>query len=102
MSSPLIRGRGSRAATLTAAASLIIGTASLSAVGTAPAQSAPPAPPAEDCATPFEYTTLAEGDLVHGLTVSQGTDPDPFTGEVLGPLEKVISGFKQIKVIVKG
>lgn len=85
MSSPLVRRRGRTLASMTAAA-LVAGTATFTALS-GPASSAP----AEDCAPPFPVADLEEGQLVSGLTVSQGTEPDPFTGEVLGVLEDGIA-----------
>ncbi|WP_372727089.1 SpoIVB peptidase S55 domain-containing protein [Nocardioides sp.] len=58
------------------------------------AQSAPPDPSADppaDCAVPFPVADVAKGDAVNGLTVSDGTTPEPFTGEVLGVLEDGIA-----------
>ena len=37
-----------------------------------------------DCAVPYPVDEVASGDLVTGLTVSRGTTPEGFTGEVLG------------------
>ncbi|WP_457203190.1 hypothetical protein [Nocardioides sp. HB32] len=54
------------------------------AVTTSPAQSAAPA---GDCAVAFPVDQLAAGDAVTGLTVSHGTTPEGFTGEVLGVLD---------------
>ncbi|GAA1141243.1 hypothetical protein [Nocardioides aquiterrae] len=54
------------------------------AVGSAPAQSAAPA---GDCAVAFPVGDLAAGDAVTGLTVTRGTTPEGFTGEVLGVLD---------------
>jgi len=85
MSSPFVRRRGRALASMTAAA-LVAGTATFTALG-GPASSAP----AADCADPFPVADLAEGDLVHGLTVSHGTEPDPFYGEVLGVLDDGIA-----------
>jgi hypothetical protein len=85
MSSPFVRRRGRALASLTAAA-LVAGTATFTAMS-APAASAP----VEDCAAPFPVADLEEGQVVNGLTVSQGTEPDPFFGEVLGVLEDGIA-----------
>ena len=85
MSSPFVRRRGRALASMTAAA-LVAGTATFTALS-APASSAP----AEDCTAPFPVADLVEGQPVNGLTVSQGTDPDPFTGEVLGVLDDGIA-----------
>jgi hypothetical protein len=46
---------------------------------------------AGDCADPFPVANLAAHDLVTGLTVSQGTAPDVFTGEVIGVLNDGIA-----------
>jgi len=54
----------------------------------APAQSAPPA---EDCATAYPVDSLTQGQAVTGLTVSSGTTPESFTGEVLGVLDDGIA-----------
>jgi hypothetical protein len=67
---------------------LALGLASLAPlVGDGPAH----AEPAADCAAPFPVADLADGQTVHGLTVSEGTTPEPFTGEVLGVLEDGIA-----------
>lgn len=71
------------AATLTAAVAMT-GTV----IGGAPALS--PAFGAT-CDTPFPVADLAAHQPVHGLTVSAGTTPDPFTGEVLGVLANGIA-----------
>jgi hypothetical protein len=39
------------------------------------------------CDTPADISALNAGDPVHGLTVSQGTAPDAFTGSVIGVLK---------------
>lgn len=57
-------------------------------VATTPAQSAPPA---EDCAAPYPIADLTPDQPVHGLTVSKGTTPDPFTGQVIGVLDNGIA-----------
>lgn len=59
-----------------------------SLLGTGPAQSAPPV---EDCAVAFPVSDLAAGQAVTGLTVSSGTTPEGFTGEVLGVLHDGIA-----------
>lgn len=85
MSSPFVRRRGRALASVTAAA-LVAGTATFTALA-GPAASAP----VEDCAEPLPVADLEEGQIVQGLTVSQGTEPDPFFGEVLGVLEDGIA-----------
>ncbi|KAA1429393.1 SpoIVB peptidase S55 domain-containing protein [Nocardioides antri] len=49
------------------------------------------AAPTPDCATAFPVADLTDGQTVNGLTVSSGTTPEPFTGEVLGVLEDGIA-----------
>lgn len=67
---------------------LALGLASLAPlVGDNPAHAAP----TPDCATAFPAADLVDGQTVHGLTVSDGTTPDPFTGEVLGVLQDGIA-----------
>jgi hypothetical protein len=85
MSAPFVRRRGRVLASMTAAA-LVVGTATLTTLG-GPASSAP----AEDCAVPFPVADLTQGQLVSGLTVSQGVEPDPFFGEVIGVLDDGIA-----------
>jgi hypothetical protein len=53
------------------------------AVTATPAQSVPPT---DDCATALPVDAIAPGLLVDGLTVSRGTEPETFDGEVLGVL----------------
>lgn len=67
------------------------------AVGGSPAASAPVA----DCATPFPIADLGRGDVVRGLTVTSGTVPQPFGGEVLGVLDDGIApGLDMVMVEV--
>jgi hypothetical protein len=76
-------------------ASRLVGTAGATAAlvftslgaGASPAASAP----SEDCAEPFPIAELTDGQQVHGLTVSKGTTPEPFTGEVIGVLKDGIA-----------
>lgn len=75
------RRRGAALVTLCTTTGLLLGTAAL---GTSPATSAEPA---GDCATPFPVAELTDGDTVTGLTVTRGTTPEQFTGEVLGVQE---------------
>lgn len=74
-----------------AAAAFVTGLALLgsgAAVTTVPAQSAAPI---DDCAAPFPVAELNDGDAVTGLTVSEGTTPEGFTGEVLGVIDDGIA-----------
>jgi hypothetical protein len=80
-----VRRRGQALAALTASLGLVAG---MSALSGGAAQSAAPAP---DCAQPFPIAGLAEGDRVHGLTVTRGTTPEPFTGDVVGVLDDGIA-----------
>jgi SpoIVB peptidase S55 len=83
--SPAVRRRGSALVALTASLGLAAGVPALSGGA---AQSAEPTP---DCRQPFPIADLAAGDPVNGLTVSKGTTPEPFTGEVIGVLENGIA-----------
>lgn len=57
------------------------------------------ADPAGDCATPFPVADLSDGQAVTGLTVTHGTTPEEFTGEVLGVLDDGIApGIDMIMV----
>ena len=49
------------------------------------------AAPEEDCAEPFPLAEVTPDQVVEGLTVSRGTEPDPFTGRVLGVIRDGIS-----------
>ncbi len=69
-------------------AALALGLASLAPVLGDGAAHADPTP---DCATAFPVADVVDGQAVHGLTVSHGTTPEPFTGEVLGVLEDGIA-----------
>ncbi len=80
-----LRGRGRAAASLAVTAALF-GTAA--AVTAGPAQSAEPA---GDCTEAFPVAEVADGDAVTGLTVSEGTTPEPFTGEILGVIKDGIA-----------
>lgn len=78
-----VRGRG--AAAIVASVAVLGATASLT---TAPAQSAALA---GDCAAPYPVADVTDGQVVDGLTVSDGTTPEPFTGEVLGVINDGIA-----------
>ncbi|HYH34464.1 MAG TPA: hypothetical protein VD814_04865 [Nocardioides sp.] len=58
------------------------------AVTASPAQSAPPG---ADCASAFPVDAITDGMVVDGLTVTDGTEPEGFTGEVLGVLRDGIA-----------
>jgi hypothetical protein len=73
--------RGRALASLTTVLGLGLASA---AVVSSPAQSAAPS---GDCAVPFPVSEVAKGQEVHGLTVTSGTEPEEFTGSVIGVLE---------------
>lgn len=59
------------------------------------------ADPAADCVAPFPVADLVVGDPVDGLTVTRGTTPQGFTGEVLGTLhDGIASGIDMVMVEV--
>lgn len=72
-------------ASTTAALGLMISGLALSS---GPAQSAP-AP--DGCATPVDVSTLAEGDTLTALSVVRGTEPQEFTGTVIGTIDDGIA-----------
>ena len=76
-----VRRRGAALVALTASMGLVAG---VPAISGGAAQSAEPTP---DCAEAFPVSELVEGQPVDGLTVSKGTTPEAFTGEVIGVLE---------------
>lgn len=81
--------RRQRLVSLATAATLALGLPAVGATVLAgPAQSAPPA---GDCAVPFPVDEIATGDDVNGLTVTRGTTPVGFTGEILGVVEDGIA-----------
>ena len=68
--------------------------ASMAVIGSSAAMTAPAAqsaPPTEDCATAFPVAEITKGQQVDGLTVTEGTEPITFTGEVLGVLNDGIA-----------
>ena len=75
--------RGLRVALLTSLALAV--PVALVEGGTVPA--AHSAAASGDCAVAYPTTELTAGQLVNGLTVTQGVTPSPFTGEVLGVLK---------------
>ena len=80
-----VRRRGTALVALTASVGLVAGVPAFSGGA---AQSAEPVP---DCAEPFPIADLTAGDPVDGLTVSKGTTPESFTGEVVGVLQDGIA-----------
>jgi len=77
-----------------AAAAVALAAAALGSAG--PALSAPPA---GDCKAPYPTTELVDGQSVTGLTVSKGTTPEGFTGNVLGVVDDGIGpGLDMIMV----
>lgn len=68
-------------------------------VPASPAQSAPDA----NCPQAVPASDISKGMAVHGLTVTSGTTPDTFQGEVLGVLQDGIApGLDMIMVRVSG
>jgi hypothetical protein len=61
---------------------------SATAVASGPAQSAEPA---GDCTASFPVADLAKGDPVTAMSVTEGTAPQEFTGQVLGVLDDGIA-----------
>ncbi len=78
------RSRPARLAAFAAVAGTLVATMGLTA---GPARSAP----STQCPDAYPVTGLAVGAPVTGLTVSTGTTPEGFTGQVLGVLEDGIS-----------
>ena len=68
--------------------SLALGVAALAPLAAAPHAAAAPV---EDCATAFPTADLVKGDALHGLTVTSGTTPTPFTATVVGVLQDGIA-----------
>ncbi|TYL45365.1 hypothetical protein FXB39_18740 [Nocardioides sp. BGMRC 2183] len=95
MSSRSPRSASSRSVVrLTAAATCVgLGASLIAGVGLSGTAHAAPV---EDCAEAFPIADLAAGDVVEGLTVSSGTTPEAFTGEVLGVLANGISAGRDM------
>ncbi|UAL31410.1 hypothetical protein K8W59_08200 [Nocardioides rotundus] len=55
---------------------------------------------AGDCATPYPADALTSGQPVSGLTVSKGTTPEGFSGEVLGVIDDGIA-LDQDMIVVR-
>ena len=52
-----------------------------------------------DCTAPYPISDVTAGQAVHGLTVTQGTTPSPFTGDGLGVLKDgIIPGIDLVMV----
>jgi hypothetical protein len=78
-----------RAVRIPVVAGTVVSVALVGVLGAVPQQAT--AAPAPDCAVPFPVSEIGEGVSVRGLTVSKGTTPEGFTGEVLGVLEDGIA-----------
>ncbi len=79
--------------TRTAAVALLatgVALTGLTATGAVPAQAGPGAPPGSSSECPLP-ATVAAGDKVTGRTVSTGTVPESFDGQVLGVVEDLIA-----------
>lgn len=91
---PLRRGRTLAALTAVAvAAGLAAAPTASSAHGAGSVRSAVPAAaaPSDPCPQAYPVNSLERDQRVTGLTVSEGTDPDPFEGRVLGVLKDGIA-----------
>ncbi|WP_435745725.1 hypothetical protein [Nocardioides sp. SYSU DS0663] len=89
------RRRATALAALTATSGLLLGSTALSGPATS-------AEPADDCVEAFPVADLAPGDAVTGLTVTRGTEPEAFTGEVLGVQEDGIgAGLDMVMVRIE-
>jgi hypothetical protein len=55
------------------------------------ADAAPDATVADDCPAPYPVADVTAGLPVSGLTVSHGTQPDEFTGEIVGKIQDGIA-----------
>jgi hypothetical protein len=82
MRGPHVRGR----ATVALLTGLVLAAPTI-AIQTGLVTSAESAAPTGDCAVAFPTAEVTAGQAVHGLTVTQGTAPTAFTGEVLGVLK---------------
>ncbi len=88
MSSPLLRSRARRRVAVASTSLAVLASSTLLALGGGPGSWAVPA---EDCTAAFPIAEVASGDAVTGLTVSRGTQPTGFQGEVIGVLEDGIA-----------
>src|SRR3954452_22349458 len=69
--------------------------AAVSGLTPAPAQSEP----SSQCPAAYPVGSLSQGQAVTGLTVSKGTEPDDFTGQVIGVLKDgIMPGLDMIMV----
>ncbi len=91
MSSRLARRRSSVVALTCAGLTLSAGAFGALGGTAAAVPSDQGAGPVADCAASFPLTEVVKGDLVDGLTVTSGTTPVGFTGEVLGVLQDGIA-----------
>lgn len=81
-------------------ASLAMAVAGTAVLPAAPAQSVPADP---SCPPAADIDLLAAGQPVDGLTVSEGTTPDTFTGEVVGVLPNgIAAGLDMVIVKLSG
>lgn len=97
---PMLRRRAHTLLGLTLAAAL-----GAAALPSAPAASAADAaaPVQNPCPDAFPVDQLQRGDAVHGLTVSEGTTPDEFRGEVVGVIPDGIAlGLDMVMVKLNG
>lgn len=88
MSTPLSRSRTRRRAAVATTSLAVVASSTLLALSGGQGSWAAPA---EDCTEAFPVAEVAQGDAVTGLTVSDGTDPEGFSGEVIGVLDDGIA-----------
>ncbi|VXB18105.1 SpoIVB peptidase S55 domain-containing protein [Nocardioides sp. AX2bis] len=88
MSTPLSRSRARRRAAVATTSLAVVASSTLLALSGGQGSWAAPA---EDCTEAFPVAEVAQGDAVTGLTVSDGTEPEGFQGEVIGVLEDGIA-----------
>ncbi|HEX6246661.1 MAG TPA: hypothetical protein VFZ64_02210 [Nocardioidaceae bacterium] len=85
-----------RASRVAATAIFITGAVAVATVGAGPALSAPGGPggpggPAEPAECPLPAAPVTAGDPVTGKTVSSGTTPEAFEGEVIGVVDNAVA-----------
>ncbi len=88
MSTPLPRSRTRRRVAVASTSLAVLASSTLLALSGGQGSWAAPE---EDCTEAFPVAEVAPEDAVTGLTVSEGTEPEGFEGEVLGVLEDGIA-----------
>lgn len=82
--SRLRAGSRTAAAAVTTAALCVLGLTGTPAASSAPSVQAAQSAPSAQCPLPYPVAEVTKGQRVTGLTVTSGTEPTGFTGEVLG------------------